>query len=196
MAQYVFYSDGGHGWLRVPLQELVLLGIEDRITHYSRMRGRWAYLEEDDDADAFIRAKQAADPGWDRHADTSEQICDGPSPIRDFPQYAPSAAHAAHGIPKLDETDGIQFDRKIIHQRWFEPESGFYWLIAEYDGRDTMFGYANLACDIDAEWGYISVSEIRSIGARTDDAWKPVPFGKIPEDGILASVEDPAEAAS
>jgi len=38
------------------------------------------------------------------------------------------------------------------------------WYIAEYDGIDTFFGYAVLHGDFqNAEWGYISFSELKSI---------------------------------
>ncbi len=80
-------------------------------------------------------------------------------------------------IPKLGETDGTSFDEKIIHQMWFEPQSHFWWLIAEYDPEDDIaFGFANLDSDMNAEWGHIPISEIRGIGAVQDDKWKPVKF--------------------
>jgi len=86
---------------------------------------------------------------------------------------------SAEPIPRLRETDGIPFDDKIIHQRWTEPQTGFYWLIAEYDPKDDLaFGYANLACDVDAEWGLIPIAEIKGIGAVMDESWKPVPFAE------------------
>jgi len=82
-------------------------------------------------------------------------------------------------IPRLGETDGVPFDSKTVYQRWTEPQTGFYWLIAEYDPRDdTAFGYANLADDDNAEWGYIQMSEIRRIGAVMDRSWRPVPFAE------------------
>ena len=55
-----FYEDPGHGWLAVPLELLDRLGILDRITTYSDMRGRFAYLEEDCDLDRFMTAARAA----------------------------------------------------------------------------------------------------------------------------------------
>lgn len=68
-------------------------------------------------------------------------------------------------IPKIGDTDGTPFDEKTIHQVWIQPQVGFYWLIAELDG-DEAFGYANLNCEIDAEWGYISIKEIKEIDAK------------------------------
>lgn len=55
-----FYEDPGHGWAAVPLTLLDRLGLLDRITTYSYMRGRYAYLEEDCDLGTFVAAAQAA----------------------------------------------------------------------------------------------------------------------------------------
>ncbi len=50
-----FYSDAGHGWLKVKLTDLFMLGIADKISPYSYMRDEWAYLEEDCDAQLYIK---------------------------------------------------------------------------------------------------------------------------------------------
>lgn len=55
---YKFYSDSGHGWLAVKRQELIDLGILDKITHYSYQRGNTVYLEEDCDMTRFTMAKK------------------------------------------------------------------------------------------------------------------------------------------
>jgi len=54
MKRYDFYSDPGHGWLKVSKKELEYLGIADKITPYSYMRGAYAYLEEDCDVTTFV----------------------------------------------------------------------------------------------------------------------------------------------
>ena len=56
-----FISDPGHGWLRVPLADIVALGIEGDISPYSFIDGRYAYLEEDCDYTVFIDACTAQD---------------------------------------------------------------------------------------------------------------------------------------
>lgn len=56
-ATYNFYSDSGHGWLKVPKAELVQLGIVDQITSYSYVNGDSVYLEEDCDLTTFVKAK-------------------------------------------------------------------------------------------------------------------------------------------
>ena len=51
---YLFHTDPGHGWLQVKRQELVDLGILDKISHYSYQKGDDVYLEEDCDYSRFI----------------------------------------------------------------------------------------------------------------------------------------------
>ena len=48
------FADPGHAWARFPKARLVKLGIADKITPYSYMRGDYAYLEEDCDADLLM----------------------------------------------------------------------------------------------------------------------------------------------
>jgi len=57
--RFDFYSDPQHGWLKVPRQLLVTLGIATAISPYSYQRGDWAYLEEDVDCSRFCRAMAA-----------------------------------------------------------------------------------------------------------------------------------------
>ena len=59
MSKYTFHTDPGHGWLEVSLEELVRLGIADDITAFSYQQGDKVFLEEDCDAGAFIKAKEA-----------------------------------------------------------------------------------------------------------------------------------------
>jgi len=57
--KFRFYSDPGHGWMAVTIDELKELGIENLITSCSYKRGSTAYLEEDQDASTFIHAYQS-----------------------------------------------------------------------------------------------------------------------------------------
>jgi len=57
--KFNFYSDPGHGWLKVSKKLIQQLGIEDQITTYSYMRNDFVYLEEDCDASTFINAYEA-----------------------------------------------------------------------------------------------------------------------------------------
>jgi len=60
MKTYTFYSDAGHGWLEVDLQELVALGVASAISRYSYIKrtdtGTKVYLEEDCDSQVFHEA--------------------------------------------------------------------------------------------------------------------------------------------
>lgn len=56
MKSFKFHSDSGHGWLAVKLTMLKDLGIVDKISKYSYIRGQTVYLEEDVDARVFHEA--------------------------------------------------------------------------------------------------------------------------------------------
>jgi len=59
MTTLAFIADPGHGWLRVPLDSLATLDMTP--SHYSFVDTKkgLAYLEEDCDAPAYIRALKA-----------------------------------------------------------------------------------------------------------------------------------------
>ena len=61
MIKYTLISDPGHGWLRVPMLELISLGIADKIStcSYIDQSKQHVYLEEDCDLAIFAKAK-----GW------------------------------------------------------------------------------------------------------------------------------------
>ncbi len=54
--QLNFYSDAGHGWLKVSRKVLKDLGIEKLITGFSYQKDNNVYLEEDLDMTTFIDA--------------------------------------------------------------------------------------------------------------------------------------------
>lgn len=51
-----YYTDPGHGWVSIKMQALKDLGISEKISHYSYMRGESAYLEEDCDLGILYQA--------------------------------------------------------------------------------------------------------------------------------------------
>ena len=59
MKTYIWANDAGHEWLAVGIAEIIRLGIADKISSYSYVKGNTAYLEGDCDAAHFINAKQA-----------------------------------------------------------------------------------------------------------------------------------------
>ena len=64
-------------------------------------------------------------------------------------------------LPRLYETEGTELEDKIIHLHFFM--GGCHWYIAEYDGDDIFFGYANLNDPEMAEWGYLSFQEFKDL---------------------------------
>ena len=89
-------------------------------------------------------------------------------------------------IPKIGHTEDIPTEQKIIHQKWQIPQIGFYWMIAEIDPeKELAFGYANLNDDYNAEWGYISLAELRESGASQDKSWIPKKFSDAKRDEEL-----------
>ena len=56
--KFTYFTDPGHGWLKVPLKILKDLEIEKDITHYSYQKGDFVYLEEDCDMTSFINKFQ------------------------------------------------------------------------------------------------------------------------------------------
>ena len=65
-------------------------------------------------------------------------------------------------IPRLYATENIPLPDKLIYLHFFIAHSD--WYIAEYDGDDLLWGYAILnGDDTNAEWGYISFSELKEI---------------------------------
>jgi hypothetical protein len=55
---FTWYSDPGHGWLKVNREDIEELGIEEKISacSYQTPGKRVVYLEEDCDAGIFLRA--------------------------------------------------------------------------------------------------------------------------------------------
>ena len=54
-----FVSDPGYGWLAVPLTDVAALGVETKISPYSFIDGRFAYLEENEDYAVYMDALAA-----------------------------------------------------------------------------------------------------------------------------------------
>ena len=92
MKTYTFFSDPGHGWLRVPITELVKYDVADKITAYSYVSPskKWVYLEEDLDASTFLVALAEAHNVEVRELKSfiKEKNCPhNPSRIRTYDNY-------------------------------------------------------------------------------------------------------------
>jgi hypothetical protein len=70
-----FIFDPGHGWLRVPLADIVALGLEDQLTPYSYIKGHYAYLEEDCDCPRYLETR-AAHPGAPGRPEITDEYVD------------------------------------------------------------------------------------------------------------------------
>lgn len=80
---YKFHCDGGHGWLEVPIREILTHKITDKISSYSYLDidKQVVYLEEDCDAGVFMDTAQV-------HGDNIEFVeIFGESAIRELPRY-------------------------------------------------------------------------------------------------------------
>lgn len=87
-------------------------------------------------------------------------------------------------IPGLYSTQEIPLKDKVIHLHCFIGSTDFY--IAEYDGEDLFWGFSILNGDMqNAEWGYISFSELKAIKVEgwlqvdCDLYWKPRPAREV-----------------
>ena len=78
-----FYSDPGHGWLKVGYDELVELGIQPDITQWSYRNGEDVFLEEDCDVGKYIVAMNRK--GISINFDVSRS--NGDSIIRSYDRY-------------------------------------------------------------------------------------------------------------
>ena len=78
--KFTFYSDLGHGWLRVNLGLLRTWKIElDVFTKYSYVDEKYAYLEEDCD---YARFMDRVPEGVTIEIVERASVSDSPSPIR------------------------------------------------------------------------------------------------------------------
>lgn len=56
---YPYIQDPGHGWIKVPMMDLMASGVIGKITEYSYHNSTHAFLEEDHDAGIFVEALKA-----------------------------------------------------------------------------------------------------------------------------------------
>lgn len=52
------HSDPGHAWLAVKTRELSELGVADKISQFSFVKGKTTYLEEDADMAVYVNAQK------------------------------------------------------------------------------------------------------------------------------------------
>ena len=86
-----YYTDPGHGWVSVKLQTLIALGIHNKISTYSYIRGKSAYLEEDCDLGLLFKTCDSIG----LKIDLTPKHTNNRSPIRSYDIYQP---HKCVGI--------------------------------------------------------------------------------------------------
>ena len=86
--KYVFHEDAGHGWLQVPVSQLSILGIANKVTGYSYQNLDTAYLEEDLDYTIFTNAWEAKTGIKWNHAEMTETKYQENSRVRNYRHYS------------------------------------------------------------------------------------------------------------
>lgn len=85
-------------------------------------------------------------------------------------------------IPKLYSQENNP--DPTVWLKFFSPYSNATWYITEFDGRDRMFGWADLGMG-GGELGYISLSELEEANrnglplVERDLSFRPVPLSKV-----------------
>ena len=87
MRNFNFHNDAGHGWLAVKIDLLDHLGLVDRITNFSFIKGKTAYLEEDCDVSLFIAEYRNKIGEFVTTSMYYEK-----SPVRSYQRYTPETA--------------------------------------------------------------------------------------------------------
>lgn len=77
------YNDPSHGWAAVAVSELKFLGIAEKISGYSYIKGETAFLEEDCDLPIYLDALRANGTEFT----FSEHHTNGDSFIRGYNAY-------------------------------------------------------------------------------------------------------------
>ncbi|MBE0536845.1 MAG: DUF2958 domain-containing protein [Phycisphaerae bacterium] len=54
----------------------------------------------------------------------------------------------------------------IVHARLFDPCGSFTWFVLEFDGNDLMFTFVTSNLCPEGEFGYTSLSELKSVRNR------------------------------
>lgn len=130
--ELTFYSDPGHGWLRVPHSLIYELGIQEQISPYSYMDDTYAYLEEDGDLSTFMRAVK--EKGIE--ISMKETSSDEESPIRDKPAFCPRKLATPAGA--LDLTVFVEFDVEDPNGAHMRVQDNFNWQVSPTEARTEI----------------------------------------------------------
>ena len=91
-------------------------------------------------------------------------------------------------LPKINEQEDV--DDPIVYVKFFNAYGAGKWLVTEFDGKDEMFGWAEIHPGM-GEFGYMSLKELESLDAymmgrripglqaiERDTSFKPMPLSK------------------
>lgn len=98
------------------------------------------------------------------------------------PNKAETARMAKNALYSTEKTPLAE---KIVTGHFFLGSCD--WYVTEFDGEDLFFGYANLGDPQNAEWGYFSLSELKSVKAQGvfevdfDKHWNVRPVSEVKE---------------
>lgn len=82
-------------------------------------------------------------------------------------------------VPTLYSTEAVPLADKLAYEHWVFPPCNFHWLIAEVNAEEKLaFGWAFLNDEQNAEWGYISLAELESVGAFKETDFMPKKAGQ------------------
>lgn len=90
-------------------------------------------------------------------------------------------------LPKLYAQENNSDPMVVV--KFFSPYSQAVWYVTEFDGEDTMFGWADLGFG-QGELGYISLSELSEVNrnglplVERDLSWKPVLLSQATAKGL------------
>ena len=85
--KFDFFTDPGHGWVKVKRTLIEKLGLDDKITHFSYVRGDYVYLEEDLDLTTFMKAMKEVG----KTVEFREHSTNNSSRIRNYDSYGLAA---------------------------------------------------------------------------------------------------------
>jgi len=86
------------------------------------------------------------------------------------------------GVPRLGAQENVE--DPIVYVKLFSPYSGAVWYITEWDGKDEMFGWADLGFG-GGEFGYIPLSELENVHrgglplVERDKYFRPTPLSRL-----------------
>ena len=83
MVIYNMFVDPCHGWLKVKKSELARIGIANKISEYSYMRGDYAYIEQDCDLTLFMATKKKLNEPAELKCNETDKY----SKIRSYDRY-------------------------------------------------------------------------------------------------------------